>query len=85
MPLTEEERARIEENRRKAIEKRNKGGAVAAVTSKAGNSNQARSNNVPRPKAVGSNSGPGLGQILLVWQWQGFGSRKNLVASASLV
>ena len=58
MPLTEEEKARIEENRRKAIEKRNKGGAAAApVAAKAGSTNQAQANKVTRPKvAVGSNS-----------------------------
>ena len=63
MPLTEEERARIEENRRKAIEKRNKGAAAAAVvTPKAGNSNQTPAINVAKPKAAGSNSNSFYGQ-----------------------
>ena len=64
MPLTEEERARIEENRRKAIEKRNMGAAAAAVvTPKAGNSNQTPAINVAKPKAAGStNSNSFYGQ-----------------------
>ena len=57
MPLTEEERARIEANRRKAIEKRNKGGGGggAGVAAKSGiSSNQPlqAANNVPRPKVA---------------------------------
>ena len=57
MPLTEEERARIEANRRKAIEKRNKGGggACAGVAAKSGSSSNQplqATNNVPRSKVA---------------------------------
>ena len=60
MPLTEEERARIEANRRKAIEKRNKGGiggggACAGVAAKSGSSSNQplqATNNVPRSKGA---------------------------------
>ena len=54
MPLTEEERARIEANRRKAIEKRNKAGVAAKAKSGSG-SNQPplqATNNVPQPKVA---------------------------------
>ena len=53
MPLTEEERARIEANRRKAIEKRNKGGGGGGA-GVADSSNQPlqAANNVPRPKVA---------------------------------
>ena len=51
MPLTEEERARIEANRRKAIEKRNAGVAAAKSGSSSNQPLQA-TNNVPKPKVA---------------------------------
>ena len=78
MPLTEEAKARIEENRRKALEKRNKGGGVAsALAPKAPNTNQAQANNnAPRPTKVGSNSNSFYGN--------GSAGRKKLSGACSL-
>ena len=55
MPLTEEERARIEANRRKAIEKRNKAG-VAAKSGSSSNQPHQAANNVPQPKVAPARS-----------------------------
>ena len=50
MPLTEEERARIEANRRKAIEKRNAG--VAAKSGSSSNQPLQATNKVPQSKVA---------------------------------